>query len=399
MMNTATHPHSWRNRLLGWLPVISLAFAGFIFNTSEFVPVGLLSDIADSFHMQIADVGLMLTIYAWMVALASLPLMLLAGAIERKKLLMGLFILFILSHVLSSVAWNFWVLMISRLGVALAHSVFWSITASLAMRIAPVGKKSQALSMLVAGTSLATILGLPLGRMIGQAFGWRITFLIIGLLATAACISLYKLMPRLPSENSGSLKSLPGLLKRPALLGIYLMIVIIITAHFTAYTYIEPFIQQIAGFSANFATAILFVFGVAGFLCSLLFSRCNRYWPQGTLVGSLIILALSMLGLRLFALNEISIVILCMLWGIAITMMSLSAQVKVLAIAADATDVAMSMFSGIYNIGIGGGALLGNIVILHLGMQHIGYMGGSLAIVAVLWCSLFCVRYLQKIPH
>jgi DHA1 family L-arabinose/isopropyl-beta-D-thiogalactopyranoside export protein-like MFS transporter len=398
-MNTATPSRSWRDRLWAWLPVISLSFAGFIFNTSEFVPVGLLSDIAGSFDMQIADVGLMLTIYAWMVALASLPLMLLAGQIERKKLLMGLFVLFILSHILSSVAWNFWVLMISRIGVALAHSVFWSITASLAMRIAPVGKKSQALSMLVAGTSLATILGLPLGRIIGQAFGWRITFLIIGLLATAACVSLYRLMPKLPSENSGSLKSLPGLLKRPALLGIYLMIVVIITAHFTAYTYIEPFIQQIAGFSANFATAILFVFGVAGFLCSLLFSRCNRYWPQGTLVGSLIILALSMLGLRLFALNEASVVILCMLWGIAITMMSLSAQVKVLAIASDATDVAMSMFSGIYNIGIGGGALLGNIVILHLGMQYIGYVGGTLAIVAVLWCSLFCVRYLRKQVH
>lgn len=395
-MNTAIPLRSRRDRLWVWLPVISLSFAGFIFNTSEFVPVGLLSDIAESFGMQIADVGLMLTIYAWMVALASLPLMLLAGPIERKKLLMGLFVLFILSHVLSSVAWNFWVLMISRIGVALAHSVFWSITASLAMRIAPVGKKSQALSMLVAGTSLATILGLPLGRIIGQAFGWRITFLIIGLLATVACISLYKLMPKLPSENSGSLKSLPDLLKRPALLGIYLMIVVIITAHFTTYTYIEPFIQQVAGFSANFATAILFIFGVAGFLCSLLFSRCNRYWPQGTLVGSLIILALSMLGLRLFALNEISVVILCMLWGIAITMMSLSAQVKVLAIAADATDVAMSMFSGIYNIGIGGGALLGNIVILHLGMQHIGYVGGTLAIVAVLWCNLFCVRYLRK---
>ena len=137
--------------------VAVMAFAAFIFNTTEFVPVALLTDIAQSFEMQTSEVGLMITVYAWTVLLTSLPGMLFTGKMERKSLLIKLFVIFIIGHLVSIIAWNFWILLIARMCIALAHAIFWSITASLVMRIAPKNKKTQALGMLAIGSSLATI--------------------------------------------------------------------------------------------------------------------------------------------------------------------------------------------------------------------------------------------------
>lgn len=376
------------SRRVAWLRVVTLAIAAFIFNTTEFVPVGLLSDIAESFQMETAQVGIMLTIYAWVVALMSLPFMLMTSQIERRKLLIGLFALFIASHVLSFMAWSFTVLVISRVGIAFAHAVFWSITASLAIRLAPAGKRAQALSLIATGTALAMVLGLPIGRIVGQYFGWRTTFFAIGMGALITLVCLIKLLPTLPSEHSGSLKSLPLLMRRPALLSIYLLTVIVVTAHYTAYSYIEPFVQVVAGFSANFATVLLLILGGAGIIGSILFGKLGNQHAS-TLVSSAIGLLLACLLLLMPAAgSENHLAILSLFWGVAIMIIGLGMQVKVLALAPDATDVAMSLFSGIFNLGIGAGALVGNQISLHVSMSAIGYLGAIPALVALIWSVL-----------
>lgn len=181
--------------------------------------------------------------------------------------------------------------MISRIGVAFAHAIFWSITASLAIRMAPAGKRAQALSLIATGTALAMVLGLPLGRIVGQYFGWRMTFFAIGIGALITLLCLIKLLPLLPSEHSGSLKSLPLLFRRPALMSIYLLTVVVVTAHYTAYSYIEPFVQNIAGFSANFATALLLLLGGAGIIGSVIFGKLGNQYASA-LVSTAIALLL-----------------------------------------------------------------------------------------------------------
>ncbi|ECF6830530.1 sugar transporter [Salmonella enterica subsp. enterica] len=390
------------SRKVAWLRVVTLAIAAFIFNTTEFVPVGLLSDIAESFHMQTAQVGIMLTIYAWVVAVMSLPFMLLTSQMERRKLLIYLFVLFIASHVLSFLAWNFTVLVISRIGIAFAHAIFWSITASLAIRLAPAGKRAQALSLIATGTALAMVLGLPIGRVVGQYFGWRTTFFAIGMGALITLLCLIKLLPKLPSEHSGSLKSLPLLFRRPALMSLYVLTVVVVTAHYTAYSYIEPFVQNVAGLSANFATVLLLILGGAGIIGSLVFGKLGNRHASSLVSIAIALLVVCLLLLLPAAESEAHLVILSIFWGIAIMVIGLGMQVKVLALAPDATDVAMALFSGIFNIGIGAGALVGNQVSLHWSMSAIGYIGAIPACAALVWAVLIFRKWpvtLEEQPH
>ncbi|ATI85242.1 sugar transporter [Salmonella enterica subsp. enterica] len=390
------------SRKIAWLRVVTLAIAAFIFNTTEFVPVGLLSDIAESFHMQTAQVGIMLTIYAWVVAVMSLPFMLLTSQMERRKLLICLFVLFIASHVLSFLAWNFTVLVISRIGIAFAHAIFWSITASLAIRLAPAGKRAQALSLIATGTALAMVLGLPIGRVVGQYFGWRTTFFAIGMGALITLLCLIKLLPKLPSEHSGSLKSLPLLFRRPALMSLYVLTVVVVTAHYTAYSYIEPFVQNVAGLSANFATVLLLILGGAGIIGSLVFGKLGNRHASSLVSIAIALLVVCLLLLLPAAESEAHLAILSIFWGIAIMVIGLGMQVKVLALAPDATDVAMALFSGIFNIGIGAGALVGNQVSLHWSMSAIGYIGAIPACAALVWAVLIFRKWpvtLEEQPH
>ncbi|SCC09545.1 sugar transporter [Gilliamella intestini] len=372
------------NRSRVWSSILCLAFAAFIFNTTEFVPVGLLSNIAESFSIDVAHAGLLLTIYAWAVSLLSLPLTVLTSKIERRKLLIFLFCLFIGSHILAGVAWSFYSLMIARIGIACAHAVFWAITTPLAVRLAPNGKKAKAMGFIVVGVSMATILGIPIGTIIGQLVGWRVTFLCIAGIAFCVMILLLRLLPTVPSMDIISIKDIPMVLKRPILLNIYLLIAIIITGHFTAYTYITPFMKTIGGFNQNTIALLLLVVGFSGMIGSVIFAKYAEKNPTAIFIIPMLLLITCLLSLYVCSFTLYTAIIQCLIWGLSITIIGMVMQSKVIDAAPDATDIATSVYSGIFNIGIGGGAFIGSKVLILLSIDYIGYVGACFVIIALL---------------
>ena len=187
--------------LKSWLALLGMTVSAFIFNTSEFMPIGLLTDIAESFAISEAKVGMMISVYAWAVMILSLPLMILASRVDYRRLLLGTVTLFAVSQVFSACAVNYYMLMAARLGVACAHAVFWSIASPLAVRLVSENYRSFAMSMIVTGTSIAMIFGLPLGRMIGLYIGWRMTFGVVAVISFLAVIYLMIVFPKnIPNE-------------------------------------------------------------------------------------------------------------------------------------------------------------------------------------------------------
>lgn len=243
------------------LPLVGMTVSAFIFNTSEFMPIGLLTDIAKSFSISESKAGMLITVYSWIVMLLSLPLILLVSKIDFRKLFMGTIALFGICQIMSVIAPTYGVLMASRIGVACTHAIFWSIASPVAIRLVNEEHRSFALSMVVTGTSIATIAGLPLGRLVGQYMGWRVTFLIVGIIAFAVLVYMAFVFPKIASGEQFHVKDLPALLKNPVLICLYIQTILFVLGYYTVYSYIEPFMQQVAKLQNNVITVVLLIFG------------------------------------------------------------------------------------------------------------------------------------------
>lgn len=254
--------------------LLALVFAAFTVNTSEFMPIGLLTDIAVTFRVSEAQAGLLISVYAFVVMLLSLPLMLLASKIDFKPLLTGTITLFAIFQVCSAIAPNFELLLVSRIGVACTHAIFWSIASPLAVRIVPEKFRSFALSMIATGTSIAMIAGMPIGRMIGLYLGWRMTFTCVAVLSFAILILLIFVFPYVESTKDFSLRDLPKLLQNRALVSLYVFTALLVTSYYMCYSYIEPFLAEVAGLGDVRVTEMLTLYGACGLIGSFLYAKC-----------------------------------------------------------------------------------------------------------------------------
>ena len=383
-----------------WLALAGMAVAAFVFNSSEFMPVGLLTDIGASFGTDEATTGMLVSVYAWAVMILSVPLMIVATRLDFRRLLIVVLAVFLLGQVLTALSNSYWMLMASRLVVACAHSVFWAIAASIAVRLVTSEKRSLALSLVETGTAIAGIIGLPLGRAIGLAVGWRMTFAIVAVLSALLLVYLIITMPWVPGAEPFNVAQLPGLFQNKGLVALFILTALYAWGYYTGYSYIEPFLLQVGGIESGMVTIVLSVFGVASIAGSL---ACSKLYPRfrfpffriitiGVPVALLFMHAAVGLGVGAVFADVV-------LWGICAAAVSVVYQAEIINVSSDEEEtVAMAFFSGIFNFGIGFGAFLGGQVVNTAGIVNVFYAGGILGVVSIVFCLLVAVRWLKRFP-
>lgn len=380
-----------------WLPLIGIFVCVFVFNMSEFMPVGLLTSIADDLGVGESDAGMLISVYAWAVAILSLPIMLVLRKMQYRPMLLMCVGLFIAFQAASALSADYWTLMASRIGVAVAHSVFWSIASPLAVRVVDAGYQRLAISAVALGTSMAMILGLPLGRVIGLALGWRMTFLSIAVISLMVLLLLIAVFPKLRNPGTFTVRRVPEIFRDRVIVSIYGSLVVTVVGIYCCYSYIEPFLLDFAGLSPDMVTVYLTAYGVAGILGSYIFTKVygTRRFPF--LAASFLGGALAMILLNPSAPHHWILLADMAFWGICITGFNVSYQNEIIrASPIDAVPIVMSLFSGLFNAGIAMGSMAGGFVTDSIGVEWIGYVGGISMGIAALFVCLVLIRLLRR---
>ncbi len=383
-----------------WLALAGIAIAAFVFNSSEFMPVGLLTDIGQTFGTSEATTGMLVSVYAWAVMILSVPLMIVATRLDFRRLLLVVLVVFLAGQVLTAFSASYWMLMAARLVVACAHSVFWAIAAPIAVRLVPQSKRALALSVVETGTAVAAIVGLPLGRAIGLAVGWRLTFAIVAVISALLLVYLIVTLPWVPGAEPFGVGQLSGLFRNKGLVALFVLTALYAWGYYTGYSYIEPFLLQIAGLENDMVTIVLSVFGVASIvgsiMCSKLYPRFRFGFFRAITIGVPVALLLmhAAAGVGIAAIFGVVV-----LWGISAAAVSVVYQAEIINVSSDEEEtVAMAFFSGIFNFGIGTGALLGGQVVNSLGIANVFYAGGAIGAASIAFCLLVAVARLKKYP-
>ncbi|CAI8897588.1 MFS transporter [Pseudomonas sp. IT-P176] len=344
-----------------WCAVSVLCMASFTMVTSEFAPIGLLSQISSDLGQPPSTVGLTVTLYAWIGAASGLLSNWLNRWIPRKMLLIALMLILAVSNGLAALSSDFSTLLGARAVGALAHGVFWAIVAATAAHIVPVHRMGLATSIVLGGITTATVMGVPLINLVGQYDGWRTAFVCLALMCVACAGAIALVLPTMQIQSLAKGIGFAAVLRRRDLLITYIITGLTAAAHFGAYTFVEPFIGQVPGITANLIAVLLFAFGAAGFLGNLLSALFIDRFLSAFILIALVAMALALVTLGIYGplLGIAPVVILLVIWGVAISALFTGLQTWVLRIAGDHTVPATAIHTAVLNSAIGLGVIIG----------------------------------------
>jgi len=382
------------------LALYALTAGAFGIGTTEFVIMGLLLQVSADLHVSIAAAGLLISGYALGVFVGAPLLTAATSRLPHKTALIALMVIFTIGNLASALAPSYGVLMLARVITSLAHGTFFGVGAVVATGLVAEDRKASAISIMFTGLTVATLLGVPAGAWLGLHFGWRATFWAVSAIGVLATVIIATLVPADRGESAPMkfVEELKGIAHPQVLLGL-LMTVLGFAGVFAVFTYIQPILTRVTGFTDSAVSPILLVFGGGMVIGNLLGGRLADRRLIATLLGSLAALAI-VLGTMTFALHsKPAMIAFSGLLGIAAFATVAPLQLRVLQKATGGQVLASSFNIAAFNLGNAIGAWLGGVVISHgPGLGAVTWVAALLPVLGLV-VALWSVRLDTRLPR
>lgn len=380
--SSSTRPEPTARR--PWLAVSAVGLATFSVVTTEMLPVGLLTSIAGSLGASMGRAGLMISLPALLAALFAPLVVMAAGGMDRRRILCGLLALLVLANLASALAPSLIWLLAARVLVGFCMGGIWAIAGGLAARLVPQASMGLATSIIFGGVAAASVLGVPLGALIGDFAGWRWAF---GGMAgfSALVLALHvAVLPALPATGSANLRQFSHQLANRRLQAGLALTLLLVAGHFMSFTFVRPLLLTVSGFDAQWMSALLLAYGIAGiagnFLAGIIAAR--RTVPS---------LAAIAMGLLLAPVLFLSVGdsptgggAVLLVWGLAYGGVSVGLMTWMMQAAPRAVEIATALYVGVFNIGIALGSWAGGQLVDGWGLHATLWLSGGLAAAALL---------------
>ena len=369
------------------LRLLGLASGTFAIGTGSFVFAGLLGGVAEDLSVSVATAGQLITLYAVVYAVGSPVLVTITNRIMRKRLLILSLAIFAAANVAAVVIPSFGPLLASRVVAACAAAVFTPTSAAVAAALVPPEKRGRALAFVTGGLTIAFAFGIPLGTLVGEYFGWRAAFVLVGVLGTVGVLGISAFLPEVENPPPASLRERLGAVGQPAVFATLSLTVIGLGCGFVVFTYIGPLLGDLTGFGGGGVSAMLLLFGVAAIAGNALGGYGADRWGYGrSLVVIFAVLTLSLLAFSLLTpasrspLAVIGTGIALVTWSVAGWALTPFQQYRLIWLAPRTQNVVLSLNASSIYLGQGIGAGLGALAILYGSLASLGW-------VAALWAA------------
>jgi predicted MFS family arabinose efflux permease len=388
-MNISQNPRAYDGALqdkplASWAAVASVGVGAFALVTTEFLPVGLLPQIATELGVTEGQAGLMVTTPGVLAAISAPLTIAFAGRFDRRRVLISLLSLLVISNVIVALATNFYLLMFGRVLLGIGVGGFWTIGGSLGPRLRLGNEGARATSLIYSGVSLGTVAGVPAGALLGNLMGWRVAFGFAAAISIAVVAALIFLLPTIKAQQSAGLRHVPEVLRvRKVQVGLAACVLIFI-GQFAAYTYITPFLIDVTRIPAATLSVFLLGYGIAGFLGNLFAGWAVGRNQALTLIGTALLIGISVILLINSGTNGLAALVTVLAWGLGFGMLPIAIQTFMFSSAPDKLESVAALFVSIAQLAIAAGALIGGLAVDRFGVSSALWIGGASALATAL---------------